>query len=213
MVGSRLQGKLSPTFAKKKGQEDISLSPKALVVPMLLFKINENLGHCSHSVICETQIPRLYVISPKLTLIYKMAQVSPDWPKWPLIKSLAVFNMLTCEVFQLLKDCDWADLYLVWFASEGAFVHFQIIGLHYLSILRCSITWALSRCTRCTRILKCHVSCLQFASHDQMFQRELIGLLSLSCRMWKWICNMLHRIFHKNQSDFFTVTALCIEKT
>ena len=141
-----------------------------------------------------------------------MAQVSPDWPKWPLIKSLAVFNMLTCEVFQLLKDCDWADLYLVWFASEGAFVHFQIIGLHYLSILRCSITWALSRCTRCTRILKCHVSCLQFASHDQMFQRELIGLLSLSCRMWKWICNMLHRIF-QNQSDFFTVTALCIEKT
>ena len=93
MVGSRLQGNLSPTFAKKKGQEDISLSPKALVVPMLLFKINENLGHYSHSVICETQIPRLYVISPKLTLIYKVAQVSPD-----------IFNILTCEVFQLLKD-------------------------------------------------------------------------------------------------------------
>ena len=79
MVGSRLQGKLSPTFAKKKIYLCLCL-PKllSLVVPKLLFKINKNLGHYSHSVICETQIPRLYVISPKLTLIYKMAQVSPD---------------------------------------------------------------------------------------------------------------------------------------
>ena len=91
--GQHLQKKGQHLQQQKKGQEDISLSPKALVVPMLLFKINENLGHYSHSVICETQIPRLYVISPKLTLIYKVAQVSPD-----------IFNILTCEVFQLLKD-------------------------------------------------------------------------------------------------------------
>ena len=73
MVGSRLQGKLFtllgvPTFAKKgqhlqqqqkrpRGYIYVS-APGALVVPMLLLKINENLSPYSHSVIKSQEFPQ-----------------------------------------------------------------------------------------------------------------------------------------------------------